>query len=312
MRCTGLATAGFLAATAAAVCALIVRQRKARALAGHHDAPPTHHQPAPPAKAHPRPKTRLRAYLAGPEVFLPRDVSARVAAAKVAICDRYNIEGINPMDLALDLSGMSKSAAARRIANKDFGIMYATHMAIICLTPFRGPSADVGTVLEMGFMRGQGRPVFAYSNDRREFAVRTRMACRVGTDAHADLNGMAIEPWDCVDNLMLDGACADSVSDVLGMVARGVAASEVPADVLELCDGRPCVPRRGEAAADGGGDNEPSDAELPGTELYTDLRQFERAVRAAAAWVCAKEAADPWGLRRLVATPVPVPSPSDL
>jgi nucleoside 2-deoxyribosyltransferase len=34
------------------------------------------------------------------------------------------------------------------------------------LTPFRGPSADVHSAYEMGFMRALGHPVFAYT--RRE------------------------------------------------------------------------------------------------------------------------------------------------
>ena len=34
-------------------------------------------------------------------------------------------------------------------------------------TPFRGPSTDVGSAYEMGFMRALGRPILAYSNDDR-------------------------------------------------------------------------------------------------------------------------------------------------
>jgi nucleoside 2-deoxyribosyltransferase len=40
---------------------------------------------------------------------------------------------------------------------------------IVNLTPFRGPSADVGSAYEMGFMRALGRPIFAYSHDARPF-----------------------------------------------------------------------------------------------------------------------------------------------
>lgn len=32
------------------------------------------------------------------------------------------------------------------------------------LTPFRGPSADAGTVYELGFMSGRIKPSFGYSN----------------------------------------------------------------------------------------------------------------------------------------------------
>jgi nucleoside 2-deoxyribosyltransferase len=81
---------------------------------------------------------------------------------------------------------------------------------IVNLTPFRGPSADVGSAYEMGFMRALGRPIFAYTNDNRPFfdrvvefcggTVRERPTC-----VHEDDDGMAIEPFMLRDNLMLDG-----------------------------------------------------------------------------------------------------------
>ena len=33
------------------------------------------------------------------------------------------------------------------------------------LTPFRGPGADPGTVYELGYMAGRGKPCFGYTND---------------------------------------------------------------------------------------------------------------------------------------------------
>ena len=51
-------------------------------------------------------------------------------------------------------------------------LMRGCDLMIVNLTPFRGPSADVGSAYEMGFMRALGRPIFAYSNDARPFAER--------------------------------------------------------------------------------------------------------------------------------------------
>ena len=81
---------------------------------------------------------------------------------------------------------------------------------IVNLTPFRGPSADVGSAYEMGFMRALGRPIFAYSNDDRAFLDRVTAHCgghvRVRpTGEHEDLDGTAIEPFGLHDNLMLIG-----------------------------------------------------------------------------------------------------------
>ena len=71
---------------------------------------------------------------------------------------------------------------------------------IVNITPFRGPSADVGSAYERGFMRALGRPIFAYSNDSRRFPERVRAFCGDAvrlrpTGENEDLDGMAIEPF---------------------------------------------------------------------------------------------------------------------
>jgi nucleoside 2-deoxyribosyltransferase len=89
-------------------------------------------------------------------------------------------------------------------------IMRGCDAIVVNLTPFRAPSADVGSAYEMGFMRALGRPIFAYSNDDRAFLDRVTAHCgghvRVRpTGEDEDLDGMAIEPFGLHDNLMLIG-----------------------------------------------------------------------------------------------------------
>lgn len=62
------------------------------------------------------------------------------------------------------------------------------------LTPFRGPSADVGTAWELGYAAGRGLPVFAYTGALDHYGARVRV------------DGLLIEDFDLADNLMLDGA----------------------------------------------------------------------------------------------------------
>ena len=50
--------------------------------------------------------------------------------------------------------------------------MQGCDVMIVNLTPFRGPSADVGSAYEMGFMRALGRTIFAYTNDDRPLLER--------------------------------------------------------------------------------------------------------------------------------------------
>ncbi len=71
------------------------------------------------------------------------------------------------------------------------------------LTPFRGTSADAGTLVEVGWFFGRGRPVFGYSNSAVSFAERNRRYLDAIPDLHP---GMAVEGFGLPDNLMIPGA----------------------------------------------------------------------------------------------------------
>jgi nucleoside 2-deoxyribosyltransferase len=69
-------------------------------------------------------------------------------------------------------------------------------------TPFRGPSADPGTVWEFGFGQGLGKAVAAFSRDRR--FLKERML-----ELPMLVDGRAIEDFGFCDNLMLTGSNLD-------------------------------------------------------------------------------------------------------
>jgi nucleoside 2-deoxyribosyltransferase len=139
------------------------------------------------------------AYLAGPDVFLPN--AHEHAAAKIAICARYGIVGRAPLD---EESGtLPDDAAWRLIFKKDVAMMEECAIVIANLTPFRGPSADAGTLIEVGWFFGRGRPVFGYSNSATPFAAR----CQAHVASCPDpLAGLAMEGFGLPDNLMIPGA----------------------------------------------------------------------------------------------------------
>jgi nucleoside 2-deoxyribosyltransferase len=155
--------------------------------------------------------TRLRVYLAGPDVFLPAADAAAVSLAKRQLCAAHGFVGVSPVDNEIDTSGMPKHQAALCISAANEKMMRGCDLAIANLTPFRGPSADVGTVYELGFMRALGKPVFGYSTQDGTLLERTRQA--LGGEAAQGPSGewedsfrMVVENFDCVDNLMLVGA----------------------------------------------------------------------------------------------------------
>jgi nucleoside 2-deoxyribosyltransferase len=145
----------------------------------------------------------MRLYLAGPDVFLP-DPYNRAATLK-SHCATHGLTGVSPLD---DLLGEPAEWAnlpeAHRIARRNEAHIASCHALVANLTPFRGPSADAGTVFELGFMRALGRPVFGWTNDATLFADRTRAFAGVAGDRDGD--AMQIEDFGLADNLMIEAA----------------------------------------------------------------------------------------------------------
>lgn len=135
-----------------------------------------------------------RVYLAGPDVFLPE--AAEVAAAKQAVCARLGLVGVHPFDAEVALDDVAGRGEARGLALHDALVdqLDTCDAGIANLTPFRGPSADVGTALEVGYLVGRGRPVVGYTNVASHYAERV------------EADGLAVEDHDLADNLMLEGA----------------------------------------------------------------------------------------------------------
>jgi nucleoside 2-deoxyribosyltransferase len=147
----------------------------------------------------------VNAYLAGPDVFLS-DARAQ-ATRKIAICARHHIVGRSPLNEDLEsLDALPGADAWLTIFHKNLAMMEACDIIIANLTPFRGPSADAGTLIEVGWFLGRGRPIFGYSNSAASFASRSRRHLASVPDAVA---GMAVEGFGLADNLMIPGAVLD-------------------------------------------------------------------------------------------------------
>ena len=135
----------------------------------------------------------MRVYLAGPDVFFPN--AAEIGEAKKQICAQYGFEGVFPLET--DFSGLSELHSLEEQGHKSFDfiveLMDSCALVIANLTPFRGPSMDVGTAIEMGYMHGCGKPVFGYTNIVAGYAQRVQP------------DDFLIEQFELVDNLMVEG-----------------------------------------------------------------------------------------------------------
>lgn len=131
----------------------------------------------------------MRIYLAGPEVFLPN--SNEIGHRKKDLCAKYGYEGLYPGH------GLPYQPTAQQIFKHCIQHIYDADCGIFNLTPWRGPSADVGTVLELGMMRN--RLCFGYTNDVRDYKGRAEVQYFGG------LQGVVlVEDFGLSDNLMID------------------------------------------------------------------------------------------------------------
>jgi hypothetical protein len=94
------------------------------------------------------------------------------------------------------------AAVRRRLG--DHPSVYPCDIIIANLTPFGGASADAGTLIEVGWFLGKGKPIFGYSNASESFEQRMR---RQLGDGYADLG---IEGFHLPDNLMIVGAVSST------------------------------------------------------------------------------------------------------
>ncbi len=139
-------------------------------------------------------------YLAGPDVFLPN--AAAQAQAKRALCAEFGLHGIAPFNPELDMNRPA-DVLWRAIYEDDLAMMRESDAVIANLTPFRGASADAGTLVELGWFLGQGKPVFGYSNSAVVFAERSRQQAAL---AGEPMKGLGIEEFGLADNLMIQGS----------------------------------------------------------------------------------------------------------
>ncbi len=154
-----------------------------------------------------------RVYLAGPEVFFPNP--SDLGAHKCAICAQYGFEGVFPLDAELDLGGLSPHAKGYAISEANEQLMRSCDLVIANMTPFRGPSMDVGTAFEMGFMRALDKPVFGYSNIVGDYKQRADEYEKMVGGRQSPSAAAIKEDFQLLDNLMMPGAAHASGGKII-------------------------------------------------------------------------------------------------
>jgi nucleoside 2-deoxyribosyltransferase len=142
----------------------------------------------------------MKIYLAGPDVFLPDAVE--FGRRKIDLCARHGLTGLYPLDNKIDLAAAD---ASLQIFRDNEAMMNEADAIIANLTPFRGPSADAGTVYELGYMAGRGKFCLGYSNDPGLYAERVARftELKTGDGRLTDAQGLTVENFGLADNLMM-------------------------------------------------------------------------------------------------------------
>lgn len=179
----------------------------------------------------------VRIYLAGPDVFL-RD-AAEVGRRKQEICREFGFEGLFPLD-----QDEATGADPASIFRANCALMRQADIGLFNLTPFRGPSADPGTVFELGFLFALGKPVHGYSSATSIYRERvaTAMGPLVSESGRCwDHAGHSVEDFGLADNLMIVRAILDSGGDIAVVKEEGrlsLAAYQAFKACLEVIAGR--------------------------------------------------------------------------
>jgi nucleoside 2-deoxyribosyltransferase len=139
-------------------------------------------------------------YLAGPDVFLPEPLE--MGRRKKQICAKHGLIGLFPLDNEIDPKA---KGASLEIFRSNEVQMRKAHAIIANLTPFRGPSADAGTVYELGYMAARRKLCIGYSNDPALYVDRVEKFTTVKPcgDRLVDAEKLTVENFRLRDNLMI-------------------------------------------------------------------------------------------------------------
>jgi nucleoside 2-deoxyribosyltransferase len=164
-----------------------------------------------------------RVYTAGPAVFHP-DLADRIAASHRHAAT-HRLEAIVPGDVLDRPADFPAVPTMQDIYRLNVDRLLRSDAVVADLTPFRGPSADPGTVWEIGFAIALGKPVFGYTSDRREYREKVTP------------DGLRVEDHGALDNLMI-AASISGVFDTQEQAMAAVAAWWAARPVVEPAETR--------------------------------------------------------------------------
>lgn len=139
-------------------------------------------------------------YLAGPDVF--REKPGEFFNEIKEKLKFIGFEALVPHDTDLIMSSIPPHEFSLKIYKNNMEMIDQCDIVLANIIPFRGPSADVGTVFEMGYAKGIGKRVLAYS-EWLDLNYKTRIFIDSGLLNLVGSRYPAIEDFKLTDNLMV-------------------------------------------------------------------------------------------------------------
>ena len=173
----------------------------------------------------------IHAYLAGPDVFFPH--AREIGRRKIAYLQTLGILGYFPLDTEVPGDLLKNPAKASRFigdANEKMMLDCCRDgrigLILANMSPFHGPSMDVGTAFEVGFMSALSYKnnviIIGYTPDRRNFEHRvveeihggwSNITHKKGIPHGPD--GTMIEAFGGTDNLMITNAIVRTGGEII-------------------------------------------------------------------------------------------------
>lgn len=145
---------------------------------------------------------KIKTYFAGANVFSPTAYTWDNYVRE--LCRDTCISPLLPCDN--DVAAEPKETLAERIYNKNIEMLRMCDIVIADISPFRGVSADAGTIFEVGYATALDKPVILYSNDcyypYKERVEDYKADMREGFNSYC-IDDYKVEDLGLTDNLML-------------------------------------------------------------------------------------------------------------
>jgi nucleoside 2-deoxyribosyltransferase len=162
---------------------------------------------------------RLTAYLAGPDIFFPNSKEREIN--KKDLLDKQNIKGVYPLDNEINEFDYTLKTA-KKIFDSNVQLIEKSQVIVANLTPFRGPSADSGTIAELAYGAARGKLVMGYYEGPVELFTKRTIT----------FYNDAVERNDQGQNIASDGTMIEDFKDTDNLMIRGF----IEMSGGEICD----------------------------------------------------------------------------